>query len=619
MAQCLNSVHAAIKNIEAEVFVVDNNSVDHSAQMIADKFAWVKLIANSENVGFSKANNQAIRIANGKYVLLLNPDTIVCEDTFEKCIAFMDAHQDAGGLGVHMIDGRGVFLPESKRGLPTPAVAFYKMFGLSFLFPKSTTFGKYHLGYLNENETHKVEVLSGAFMLMRKSALEKSGLLDEDYFMYGEDIDLSYRLEKAGYSNYYYPETTIIHYKGESTKKGSLNYVKVFYQAMIIFAKKHFTGSGAGMFSFLINTAVIFRAILTLIISTFSSSILPLIDATLMFLGVAFIENYWASNIKFTPEYYPEKFLLLVVPTYILVWITTVLLNGGYEKPYRISSVFRGIVIGTLFISAVYGLLPNEWRFSRAIILLGATASGLAMLLTRTLYNLYKHGQLSIETNTQRTIAVVGEPAERNRTIQILRQAGIDATIVESDTLDALPELKQMFNLNEIVYCAASYTYKSIIGSIKMLGKHNEYKIINPDSNVIIGSNSKDTAGDIYADETAYALSNTLTLRKKMIMDVSFAVIIILSFPLWLLVSKSPAFLFKSCFEVLTGKKTFIGYCGTKADQKGLPKLLDSVFKIDEVKQVIANNRAWELNKFYAKKYSVKEDMAYLTKTLLQR
>ncbi len=619
LAQCLQSVAAAIKNIDAEVFVVDNHSVDDSAKMVAEKFAWVKLIANKDNTGFSRANNQAIREAKGKYILLVNPDTIVAEDTFEKCVEFMDANSIAGGLGVNMIDGKGNFLPESKRGLPTPAVAFYKMFGLSFLFPKSQTFGKYHLGYLDENQNCEAEILSGAFMLMRKDALDKVGLLDETFFMYGEDIDLSYRIQKAGYKNFYFSDTTIIHYKGESTKKGSLNYVKVFYQAMIIFARKHFTGSSAGIFTLLINAAVVFRAILTLITGILASSLLPIIDALLMFLSIAFIQNYWASNIKFAEHYYPEKFLLLVVPIYIVVWIFSVLLSGGYERPYRISRVFRGIVIGSLLISAAYGLLPNEWRFSRAIIILGAASSGLVMLLTRTFYNLYKHNQFSIEPEAQRTIAVAGDSVERKRTINILNHAGIDAVIVETESIAELATLQKMFDVNEVIFCAASFDYKSIIEAIKHLGKQTEYKIINPGSGVIIGSNSKNTAGDIYADNTAYALSNPLTLRKKRLMDLTVAILGLLLFPISVFIVRNAGNFFSSCMEVIRGTKTWIGYCGAKSDFESLPKIPTAVFAIDKAKNTDAENRAMELNKLYAKRYKVSDELVLIINALMSR
>jgi O-antigen biosynthesis protein len=320
LEQCLHSVYKAAKGIETEIFVVDNNSVDGSAQLIREKFPDLHFIENKENVGFSRANNQAIRKATGEYILLLNPDTVVEEDTFTKVTGFMDNHPEAGGLGVKMIDGKGNFLPESKRGLPTPWVAFYKMFGLSKLFPKSHKFGKYHLSYLNPNEIHEIEILAGAFMLLRKKALDKVGLLDEDFFMYGEDIDLSYRIIQGGYKNYYFPETTIIHYKGESTKKGSLNYVKVFYNAMIIFARKHFSGGKAGIFAFIIHLAIYFRAFISIFKRIFEKIYLPILDAVLIFVGFLFITPVW-EKIRFEPGHYPSEFLQIVVPVYIAIWL----------------------------------------------------------------------------------------------------------------------------------------------------------------------------------------------------------------------------------------------------------------------------------------------------------
>ena len=197
LEQALASAVKAMRGIEGEIYVVDNHSVDNSVAMVKAKFPQVNLIENQDNVGFARANNQAIRISTGEYVLLLNPDTLVEEDTFEKCIRFMDETPDCGGLGVKMVDGQGRFLPESKRGIPYPSSSFYKLFGLSKLFPKSKKFGAYHATYIGEDETHEVEVLAGAYMMMRRSVLDEVGLLDEDYFMYGEDIDLSYRILKG--------------------------------------------------------------------------------------------------------------------------------------------------------------------------------------------------------------------------------------------------------------------------------------------------------------------------------------------------------------------------------------------------------------------------------------
>ncbi|MDX9930954.1 MAG: glycosyltransferase family 2 protein, partial [Bacteroidales bacterium] len=279
LEQCLASVRLAMKGIDGEVFVVDNNSVDGSVQMVKNKYPEFILIDNKENLGFAKANNQAIRQSRGEYILLLNPDTVVEETTFSKVIDFMDRTPDAGGLGVMMVDGKGKFLPESKRGLPTPEVSFYKIFGLSSLFPRSKRFGKYHLSYLDKQKIHQVEVLSGAFMLLRRETLDKTGLLDETFFMYGEDIDLSYRILKAGYKNYYFPETRIIHYKGESTKKSSVNYVFVFYNAMIIFARKHYAREKLRLFIAIINMAIWFRAGLALMARFIRKIFLPLLDA----------------------------------------------------------------------------------------------------------------------------------------------------------------------------------------------------------------------------------------------------------------------------------------------------------------------------------------------------
>lgn len=243
LEQCLYSVRAATTGMDAEILVVDNHSEDDSIEYLSPKFPEVTFIENEENVGFSAANNQAILMAKGEYILLLNPDTVIGEESLRSLCFFMDEHPQAGGIGVKMLDGHGAFLPESKRAFPSPWVSFCKLFGLSKLFPRSRTFARYSLPYLNENKQHKVQVLSGAFMFLRHEVLDTVGLFDESFFMYGEDIDLSYRIVLAGYRNYYIPER-MLHYKGESTNHKDIKYIRSFYGAMIIFYKKYYPNSG---------------------------------------------------------------------------------------------------------------------------------------------------------------------------------------------------------------------------------------------------------------------------------------------------------------------------------------------------------------------------------------
>lgn len=263
LRQCLDSLRRATEGINAEICVIDNHSKDDTVRMVGKEFGDIKLIAGNRNRGFARANNIAIRQTDSEYVLLLNPDTFVGENTIKDCLRFMDAHDNAGGLGVCMLKCDGSKALESRRGLPTPMTAFYKMCGLCSKFPRHACFGKYYMGDMPWNVPGKIEVVSGAFFLMRRKALDKAGLLDEDFFMYGEDIDLSYRLMKCGYDNWYYP-SKILHYKGESTKKSSFGYVHVFYEAMLIFFRKHY-----GHLSFWLNIpikiAIYLKAFLALI------------------------------------------------------------------------------------------------------------------------------------------------------------------------------------------------------------------------------------------------------------------------------------------------------------------------------------------------------------------
>ncbi|MBM0143902.1 glycosyltransferase family 2 protein [Segatella copri] len=268
--QCIRSVLRAFEemNTPAEIIVVDNHSADGSVDYLEQRypqklFPMVRFVRSAHNLGFARANNIAIRQSRGEYVLLLNPDTIVGEDALKASVDFMDVHEDAGAVGVRMLGAQGRRAMESRRGLPTPMVSFFKMLGFCNRWPHHRLFGKYYMGYLPWDEPSQIEVVSGAYCMLRHKALDEVGLLDEDFFMYGEDIDLSYRVLKGGYHNYYLP-VDILHYKGESTQKSSFRYVHVFYEAMLIFFRKHYSGM-TFLLSLPIKTAIYAKALMALV------------------------------------------------------------------------------------------------------------------------------------------------------------------------------------------------------------------------------------------------------------------------------------------------------------------------------------------------------------------
>lgn len=611
------SVLKACAGMEAEIFVVDNNSSDGTVPYISARFPSVKIIANKDNPGFSKANNQALCLACGDFILVLNPDTVVAENTFRRCIDFMEARPGAGALGVKMVDGKGVFLPESKRALPSPGVAFYRMFGLASLFPRSRRFGKYHLSYLPPDETNPVDILSGAFMFFRKKVLDEIGYFDEAFFMYGEDIDLSYRVLKAGYNNYYFAGTCIIHYKGESTKKGSLNYVRVFYQAMIIFARKHFAGSRAGLFSFLINLAVVFRAVVTVLINILSSSYLVLIDGLISFAGIYYLILLYARNVKNAPAYYPVEFIGLVAPAYLFIWLLSVYFSGAYEKPYRVAALLRGIVAGTVAIAALYAFLPESMRFSRAIILLGAACTAAVMLLTRLLYGLLRYQDFGFERRENHRVLIAGSAATMPRARRLLQAlAPLSEVVAETDcsqNTDKIAALAALFKAREIVFCAETITFTEIIRLMQLLGPVYHYKILNPGTDTLMGSNSKNSSGDLYAGDLNFSLGKPISRHQKRLLDIGICICMLAASPLLLLAGRV-RFL-RHWWKVFTGAGSWIGYrLQNENSARGLPLLKPGVFYPGNGPDLhlLAAEDIWKLNYLYAKHYNIRDDISIL-------
>lgn len=625
LEQCLIAVRNGMRQMEGEIIVVDNNSVDGSLEMLQSKFPEVKVIRNNKNLGFAKANNQAINIAQGEFILLLNPDTVVEADTFEKSISFMENHPEAGGLGVKMLDGSGKFLPESKRGLPTPSASFYKIFGLTSLFPHSKRFSGYYIGYLDENQTHEVDVLAGAFMLLRKKVLDKTGLLDESFFMYGEDIDLSYRITKAGYKNYYFPETRIIHYKGESTKKSSINYVLMFYKAMLTFVKKHYTGKNARLITLFIHISIYFRALLALLSRFLGKIALPIMDLLVMWGGMNWVRGFWAHRFTYPQGgNFPPLFTHIIMPAYLAIWLSAIFFTGGYEKPFRLRKVTLGILSGTVIILVLYALLPESLRFSRGQILADMLWGLIALPLLR--YLLFLSGIKSFKSGNKfnRRFLIIGEPEEAERVAKILNESIMGPDFIGKVTpfedrlkpdgfvgnIVQVKDIINIYKIDEVIFCSKNVAQQTIID--KMAAWKSEkvtYKIAPEDSLSIIGSNSIHANGELYTVEIN-AVYSSANKRNKRILDLVFSFIFLLFSPVLMFFLQSKKGFFQNILSVLTGTKSWVGCKPTAQKQYFLDLIKPGVLSpVDGMKSSVNEEITKKLNLLYIRDYSLLQDL----------
>lgn len=624
LEQALYSVRRALRGIRGEVWVVDNNSVDDSVAMVREKFPEVHLIVNAVNAGFAAANNQAIRRSAGRYVLLLNPDTLVEEDTFVKCLQFMETHPEAGGLGVKMIDGSGAFLPESKRGFPSPWVAFCKSVGLAALFPRSARFNGYYLGHLNENETHEADILSGAFMWMRREALFEAGLLDETYFMYGEDIDLSYCILKAGYKNYYFADTKIIHYKGESTKKGSLNYVKTFYQAMIIFTQKHFQGRQAGWLTAMLQTAIWLRAGLTLIKGAWQRAWLPCLEFILLYAGLVLLKNFWADYYYHDSGWFETRVLYFNFPLYVVVWLGTVWWGGGYDERYDLRRLLRSLGLGTLVLLAIYGLLDLDYRPSRALLLLGAALSACVLFTLRSVLHYLTFHHWRIGREQRKNVLLAGTVHECNRVQQLLQQTGLPLHIIGSVApahtsvgggqlghLEQLDEMVRIYRIDEVIFCSRDILSQDILRWMTRIGPQVAYKIVPEESLSIIGSSNRNEPGELYTVTLQYNIATPRQRRNKRLFDLLCCT----ALPFLCVFSRHRHTWRQFAAPVFFGKATWVGYI-PHPQNEALPLLKPAAFTIGRILPPSADlnsDAIARLNFLYAKDWSMWSDWEVIT------
>lgn len=630
LEQCLVSVRLALQGLEGEVLVVDNASDDNSIAYLQPLFPEVRFIRNTENLGFARACNQGWRQSLGEMVIFLNPDTLVPENCFHQCLQFMASHPDAGALGVKMLDGTGNFLKESKRAFPSPLISLYKLTGLARLFPRSPVFARYHLGHLDENQDHPVDVLAGAFMLVRRTLLDATGGFDEQFFMYGEDVDLSYRLQqlplsdgKAHYRNYYFSGTSIIHFKGESTRKASMNYVRMFYSAMSLFVKKHYGGANAGLFHFFIHLAIWARAALSAMgrfIRTFG---LPLIDAGLILLSFWLMKEIWAAYVK--PDVrYETRLLWIAFPAFSIVYLLSAYYAGLYDRWYRRVELIQSTLVATVVVLAAYALLPEQYRFSRGMILFGALLAFIFIGLLRRvlLYTgvLSKHRQHQEPAST----LVAASEQEYQEVKQLLTEAGLAHKLLgniavgdnNAKALGQWPdiaEVRRSIPFTELILVTGRLTYAEAIAALDKFPRSLRIKWHYAGTRSIVGSDSKDSSGESLSKENGFRLADPHYRRLKRLVDVLIALLAILLWPIWLFVVKKPLGLLRNSLQVLAGGKTWMGYAHT---QEGLPILRTAVLGNNGLSrkenQALPAESLQMLDYWYARDYSVQQDLARL-------
>lgn len=630
LVQCLQSIkQSQTSGLKIDVWVVDNASVDGSVTLLKNEYPEIHVIANEKNVGFSAANNQAIRLMNAKYVLLLNPDTVLEEDTLRKCYDFMEDHTDAGALGVRMIDGAGKFLPESKRKVPDVWNSFCKLTYLSEIFPKSKLFSGYNLGYLPENETNQVEILCGAFMFMRRQALDKTGLLDEAFFMYGEDIDLSYRILSAGFKIWYYPETSIIHYKGESTKKSSLNYVRTFYGAMHIYVNKHYGKGNADFFAKVISFAISIRALLSGMNRLFMLWVLPIVDALLIWLSLDYFKDLWAGYYFHDQYYYADTPIQVVLATYAVLWTFFLWLGGHYDKElHRWNSLFY-IGAGTIFILMGYALLPENMRTSRALIIIGTGVAMLLSWLTSEVYRwLYRPRFPSSQENVT---AIVAYKENALKLKQLLNTVNYNQDNIYyiypgettsdgwyTNTIYGLPNIAKALGINEVIFASEDMTMKEIIRSMILLESKMTFRIGGDDSLSIIGSHDKNQQGELISLDVKYKLTSPQVQRYKRLMDLVLALIFIPFSPFLYIWCGLKRQVFTNIIRIIIGDATWVGYGGVHQDFGFLPELPSGIIKYPQSEKLLlySDDHFKKRNIEYAKEYTLFKDLSVVFRNL---
>lgn len=630
--QCLESIYASdLTNVDLKVIVVDNASIDGSITAIKNQFPHVDVIQNDINLGFGKANNIGIKSCHSEYCLLLNPDTIIEEQTIQKCLEIMDANPHYGALGVKMVDGTGVYLKESKRSLPSPLASFFKITRLNDLHPKSKFLNGYYTTDRTGNQNEEVEVLCGAFMFCRTSVLKSLGGFDEAFFMYGEDIDLSKRILESGHKIFYTAESKIIHFKGESSKKASVNYIKSFYSAMMIYVDKHFSSNKAWLTKLVLKIAIFLSGLLRATKEFVKAFIQPILDLALLIIGLHGIKHFWSSLYFGDSDYYDaEKFMTNSI-VYAFIWVSNLWFWGWYDGRRKIKSLFYAIILGTLIILIGYALIPLEYRSSRVIILMGSLVAfilpAIVDQIRSTINMLNKQNKL-----TSKNVIIVGHKSSESTIIQNLKSnhpnisyKGLINPSTKEENADYLSNVNhlnkvvELYKIDEVIFSHGDMGSEAIIDLMTIAESKVIYKIAGLQNQQIIGSQSNTSQGQIIDTYSTFNLTKAVYKRLKRLLDFTMAVLFILLFPLAVLVKNYRLSILPNIPALLVGGKTLISYSKLKKADHNLPKIKPGIIELShnilpkDYPHLVEPN----INHWYAKSYTPFIDIELLKNVLL--
>lgn len=645
----LVSLKKAMKGIRGEIIVVDNASDDGSIEMVRRRFAKVHLIANKTNLGFARANNLGLKRARGKFLLLINPDTIVQEDTLRVMVKFFAENPDVGLAGCKILNPDGTFQLACRRSFPRPWVALTKMTGLSALFPRSRFFGKYNLTYLNPDETYELDAVSGSFMMVRREAYEQVGGLDEDFFMYGEDLDWCYRIQQAGWKNYYVHSTQIIHYKGESTKRSDLNEIRTFYQAMHLFVQKHLSGSR--MFAFLIRAAISVSSRLAMIKAFVRPLMVAIVDILLVNLSLLIAELIWFGSVSRLPQ--EANSIVFTVPAVIVV--VSLYLAGVYT--HRRMSVSRSIVataVSFVVISALVFFF-KDYGFSRGVTIISGMLSTLFLPLWR--FSLRLMGKTTSEGRQSilgRRTLIVGTDKSAEELLRRLRSRVSDGYDVlgfvdvnrkrVGEDLAGLPivgstdnigKIIQDLRASDVIFSTQTLSYAdilSVIGRTRELSVN--FHLVPSTLEVIIGKGSIDSLDKLPLVQITYNIEKSTNRTLKRLFDIAVSLVLLISIYPFIYFKKSVTGASRSGFildlpPVLSGRRSLVGppiappLAESPTKDRTGPELYLGKPGLTGLVQLqgdrALSKEEWEqYNLYYAKNQSIALDLEILLKTLLQ-